>query len=107
MRVGQLDRRIDLKDARTTKDDWNHPVRSYTHLATVWAHKQERTSVEVTESMQEVNVNRVIWTIRYRDDLSALDRIEYDSKHYYVTGIQELGRQEWLRIYTEQRDNDR
>ena len=57
--------------------------------------------------MQEVNVNRVIWTIRYRTGLTALDRIEYDSQYYYITGIQELGRQEWLRIYTEQRDNDR
>lgn len=107
MRVGQLDRRIQLQDARITKDSWNHPTRGYHSLGTVWAHKQERTSVEVTESMQEVNVNRVIWTIRFRDDLSALDRIEYDSKHYYVTGIQELGRGEFTRIYTEQRDNQR
>ena len=106
MRVGQLDRRINLQDARITKDSWNH-TRGYHSLGTVWAHKQERTSVEVTESMQEVNVNRVIWTIRYRTGLTALDRIEYDSQYYYITGIQELGRQEWLRIYTEQRDNDR
>ena len=72
MTIGELDRRVQLQYARDTKDDWNHPVRAYHNLAEVWAHKQERSSVEVTESMQEVNVNRVIWTIRYRTDLDAL-----------------------------------
>jgi SPP1 family predicted phage head-tail adaptor len=108
MRVGQLDRRIYIQTATTVTDDWNHPTISHNTAAVVWANKQERNSVEVTESMQEVNVTRVIWTIRYRTDIDGLDRLTEDGTNFYhVTGTQELGRGEWLRIFTEVRDNKR
>lgn len=105
MRAGQLDRRIIIQTQQTSRDDWNHPRVQWTNLATVWASKMDRTSVTVNELQQEVNVNRTVWTIRYRSDIDTTQRINVKGSYYYITGVKELGRREGLQLTTEERDN--
>jgi len=105
MNAGQLDRRIIIQEQQTSRDDWNHPRVQWATMATVWASKQDRTSVTVNELQQQVNVNRTVWTIRWRNDIDTTHRISAKGSYYYITGVKELGRQEGLQLITEERDN--
>ena len=105
MNAGELDRRIVLKTKSVTRDSWNHPVQSYVDLDTVWAKKTERLAGEKIGENQLVSSNRIEWTIRYRNDVSADSYISYDSQKYWITATREIGRKELLLIYTELRDN--
>lgn len=104
MNPGTMDRRVQIQNYTTTRDDWNTPIQTWSTLASVWASKQDRRSAEVVENDQMVNLNRTTWRIRYRSDVDTTMRIEYDSEHYYVVGVRELGRKEGLEITTERRD---
>ena len=105
MNAGELDRRVDLKTKTVTRDSWNHPEVAYVTLDTVWAKKLERLAGEKIGENQLVSSNRVEWTIRYRNDISADSYIEYDSQKYWITATREIGRKELLLIFTELRDN--
>jgi SPP1 family predicted phage head-tail adaptor len=105
MNVGELDRRLILKQKTVSRDAWNHPVATFTTLATVWGKKLDRLAGEAVGENQLVATNRTEFTIRYRTDVTEDMIIEYDSENYYVTGTKEIGRKELLLITTELRDN--
>ena len=103
MNIGRMDRRIELQSQSITRDEWNHPVGTWTTLATVWATKKERRATEPTEVSQVVALNVVEWFIRHRTDIDAGDRVKYAGNIYDITGVQEIGRAEGLRLITELR----
>lgn len=103
MNAGKLDRRITIETPVITYDEWNHPQKSWGQLALVWASKTDRTESEVTELSQTVAINRTVWTIRWRDDITTAQRIQYNNDLYEIKGIKELGRREGLQITTERR----
>lgn len=103
MNIGRLDRRITLQTATVTRDEWNHPTEAWTDVATVWATKQPRKATEPTEVAQVVALQVVDWFIRHRTDIGAGDRISYAGSIYEITGVQEIGRAEGLRLITELR----
>tara|TARA_R110001606_G_scaffold116277_2_gene245167 strand:- start:3624 stop:3944 length:321 start_codon:yes stop_codon:yes gene_type:complete len=105
MNIGQLDRRIEIKQIATAKDEWNYDVTTQSTLASVWAKKVERLAGELVGESQLVSQNRVDWVIRHRTDLTASMTIVYDSNEYDIQGIKELGRKEGLLIHSELRDN--
>lgn len=103
MNIGRMDRRITLQSATVVQDQWNHPVQTWADVATVWATKAPRKSTEPTEVKQVVNLNVVEWYIRHRTDIDAGDRVSYAGNFYDITGVQEIGRAEGLRLTTELR----
>lgn len=104
MNIGKLDRRIALQVVTTTRDAWNHPTESWATVATVWATKTPRQATEPTEASQVVALEVVHWYIRYRDDVAAgTHRVKWGAVVYDITGVQELGRRDGLRLITERR----
>ena len=106
MEPGRLDRRITLLSRSSAVDAWNQTSKSYSTLATVWAHVADPGAREREEAEQTVTVRTKIFTIRHRSDVSTLNRITYDSDTYEITAIAEIGRKEGLRITAVARDND-
>lgn len=104
MRIGTLDRRVEIQSLTTAKDDWNYDITTWGTLATVWAARADRSSGEVTELMKTVQLNRTEWTIRYRSDVDTTMRVEYDGIYYYIVGLIQVGRKEGLVLITELRD---
>lgn len=104
MNIGRMDRRVTLQRVSTSADSWNHPRESWSDLGTVWATKQPRKATEPTEAGQVVALNVVDWFIRYRTDVLATSRLLEGSDVYEVTGVQEIGRREGLRLITERRE---
>jgi len=104
MRIGTLDRRVEIQSLTTAKDEWNYDVTTWGTLAEVWASRRDRSSGEVTEVMKTVQLNRTEWTVRYRSDVDTTMRIMHDSVYYYIVGVVQIGRKEGLTLITELRD---
>ena len=104
MNPGTMDRQVVVEQYTTTRDNWNTPTKTWSTLATIWARKRDQRSGEVVELDQMVNLNRTLWTIRYRSDIDATMRIAYAGQFHYIVGIREIGRKELMEITTEVRD---
>ncbi|HON00634.1 MAG TPA: phage head closure protein [Acidobacteriota bacterium] len=103
MRSGRLDRRIKLQRKTVVENSYGEPIETWVDLATVWAEYLPARSVEryaATQMMAEVDTR---WRIRYRTDLTPIDRLSYAGRLYDVTGVVEMGRREGLEIYSKAR----
>lgn len=105
MNIGRLDKRIKHQIRTVTTDDWNHENITWSTRATIWASVNFRSGRETQSADQRVNVDRVFFSIRYKSDVSVLDRIEYDGQYYDIESIETIGRRCGLRLITTKRGN--
>ena len=105
MNIGALDRRVILQAPRSTINDYGERVIDYITYATVWASIERKPSAsQQTSAEQVVSFQSVTFMIRNSSQVALLSpsyRISYDSKIYEILGVQELGRNEQLRVITE------
>ncbi len=94
--VGQLDRRITLRNPTEAKDAYGEDVRTYTDLSDVWAKVEYQKSNEKEETERLTNITKVDFTIRYRSDVTAKTQISWHSETYEVDGILFIGREEYI-----------
>jgi SPP1 family predicted phage head-tail adaptor len=105
MEIGTLDRRIVIQTpTRTQNAAGEYISRTWATHTTVWASKEDTPGDEVDEADQRTALNRVVWIIRYKSTVTELMRIYWNSKYYYITSIQEVGRKWGMRLITEIRD---
>jgi len=105
MKIGKLDRRITIQRATLTVNDYGERAETWTTLATVWAEVNFRpgSGSETIESDQVFAVQRVRFVIRYSStvsDLKPSDRVSYNGQLYQIEAVQEIGREEGLRLVT-------
>jgi len=104
MRFGKMDRRISVERATLTTNAYGERVETWAALATVWADVTYRVGgSESIQSEQIFSEQRVNFTIRYSNTLSNLktsDRVTYNSEIYQIEGVQEIGRNEGIRLIT-------
>ena len=99
MRSGRLDRRLTLQRRTLIENDYGEGVETWNDLATVWAEKIPVRGFERYAAMQTVAEVEERFKIRYRKDLTPLDRVICDGKTYDVLGVIEIGRREGWEIY--------
>ena len=104
--AGKLDRRIVIQSETIARDDFGGEDPTWSTLATVWAGIEYRSGTETNEADQMVSMNKIMFTIRYRTDITARMRIYYNSVYYYITLVEQLGRQEGTVLHCELRDRD-
>ena len=108
MNIGALDRRVEVEKAVEVANGFGELVLSWAKYITVWASIDRNPSAkELSSSEQIVSFQGVIFHIRYSVAASAIEpsyRIKYNDKYYNILGVQEVGRNEKLRIITELRD---
>lgn len=101
--AGDLDRRVTIRRATITYNEFNDPVESWADLVTVWA---KRRDASATESYRAQEVGAQIsarFTIRYSTDVADVnpkDRIAFGGREYNITGVREPEgtRNEWIEI---------
>ncbi len=98
MRSGRLDRRLTLQRRTLTENDYGEAVETWTDLATVWAEKIPVRGFERYASMQTVAEVEERFKIRYRKDITPLDRVVCAGITYDVLGVLEIGRREGWEI---------
>ena len=99
VRAGRLDRRLTLQRRTLTENDYGEAVETWTDLATVWAEKIPVRGAERYAAMQTVAEVDTRFKIRYRTDVSHLDRVVCAGTTYDVKGVLEIGRREGWEIY--------
>mgnify|MGYP000032259536 CR=1 FL=1 len=117
MKIGRLDRRIKFKKLAEISSDFSDTWGAQLSPVVpgsldMWATKLDKPGGERSELGQDVSLTRTEFVTRYIDDTSFgynFNRfgtyiIEYDGGQYDVKGLEEIGRREGLRFYTERRD---
>jgi len=100
MRIGNMDRRIDIQSDTPVQDGVGQPVPSWGAVDTVWAAVKEQGR-ESFEADQHHATRTIEFRIRYRTDLDEKMRIIYPSGGsdiYDIESIIEISRQEGMFI---------
>lgn len=97
--AGELDRRVTIRRATTTRDGYGQQINAWADAGSVWA-KVDWVNDGEKWRAGELGVDlaaRV--TVRYSPGLVARqDRIAIDGEDYEVAGIKQIGRRQWLEI---------
>lgn len=99
MRAGKLDRRVTIRRMTgTTTNEFNEPVEVWADVATVWAQQRPNRGSERFAAEQQAGTAVMTFHIRYRSDVSAMDRLIYEGRSYEIVAPpREIGR----RVVTE------
>lgn len=101
MIAGPLDRRVTLRRATVTTNDFGEEVQSWADIGTVWAARAEVSNRE-RFAAQEIGAELVArYRIRWSQlvaDVSPLDRIVAGGREHNITGVALIGRNEGLEI---------
>lgn len=98
MRAGRLDRKITILERVIEKNSFGEHVASYDSLATVCAEAKPASGSERYVAQQFVAEITHIFTIRYRNDVTPLNRIRFDGRDFDILAVLEIGRREGLAI---------
>ena len=93
-----MDRRVTIEQDTPTRDTTGAEVESWSTLATVWAEVRERRGREFFDSHQVTAEIDTVFLIRWRSDVTAKMRINWDGKLYDIHFVGEIGRQRGLEI---------
>lgn len=101
MRAGQLNKSIVIEARTDTADSFGQPVPSWARIhtdATIAAAVLPNRGGERFTAAQVYGESVVTFRIRWRSDVSVLNRISYDSKYWDIKDVREIGRREGLEI---------
>jgi SPP1 family predicted phage head-tail adaptor len=101
--AGKLDRRIALRVATQGADDFGSPVETWADLAVVWAEKRDLRGREFYQANADNAEIETVFRIRWRSDVSPLNRIAYDGRDYDIVSVAEIGRRDGLEIMAKAR----
>tara|TARA_R110000850_G_scaffold266393_1_gene396696 strand:- start:107 stop:439 length:333 start_codon:yes stop_codon:yes gene_type:complete len=105
MIFGRMDRRIVIQRATLTTNNYGERAEAWGTLATVWADVLYKlgSGSESIQSEQILSKQPINFTIRYSQAVSGVrpsDRISYNGDIYQIEAVQEIGRNEGLRVVT-------
>jgi SPP1 family predicted phage head-tail adaptor len=98
MQAGRLDRRVTILRRNLQRDEFGQQIESYDPIDTVWAQKVDVTGRELFAAQRPIGEGTTRFRIRWRNDLTITDRLQYDGTEYDIVQMTELGRQEGLEI---------
>ena len=102
--AGKLDRRLEILVREEVRDPLSGESReAWPTLAEVWAEVVPGLGAERYGEQQRVATNATRFRIRFRDDVTPLNRLRYRGREYDIHGVQEIGRREGLEILAEAR----
>lgn len=87
MRSGKLRQRIELQRKTETQNDIGYPEEAWVTFDTVWADVRPEKGTEVLKANRDVATEYATVFIRYRDDVTALNRVKYLSKYWDIENV--------------------
>jgi SPP1 family predicted phage head-tail adaptor len=106
--IGSLDRRISLRSFSVTKDaETNANVRTYTTVATVWAKRLGKKSIEDFEAKQPTAITTQRYLIRHKSGVAEKMQLVDANEIFEIKGIEEgPSRRSYLILTVEKRDGE-
>lgn len=95
--AGALDQRITLQANTTTSDGMGGQIKGWANFAdtpTVWAAVRAVRGSEVVAEGRTVAEGAWLFTIRYRGDVSEVNRIIWEGETYNITNVKRNGSRE-------------
>lgn len=100
-----MDTKIIIESATTIKDAvTNEPEETWSTHSIVWG-KELSASRDATEARQQVALTTKTYKIRRDATITERMRINKGGVYYYINGIEDFGRQGYMIITAEKRDN--
>ena len=87
MNIGKLNRRISILKYEVTRDEYGGEQREWAVQRTLWANILPVSGTEYFKSQQVEAQNITTIIIRYRTDITVLNRVKYLDKTYEIIGI--------------------
>lgn len=101
--IGQLDQRITLQSRSLAKSGTGQDTVTWSALATVWARVEHIGGKELLARYGIDAEQSVRFTIRRRNDLSAVNRISYQGQVYDIKALPPFqNRDDYIQIITTQ-----
>jgi SPP1 family predicted phage head-tail adaptor len=85
--IGQMDRRVTIRQYTESTNDMGEVVDTWTNLATVYAGLSYNTTTEKLESGKETVFGTVDFLIRYRSDIDEKMKVRFDGEDYDIKSI--------------------
>ena len=108
MTIGELDRRVEIFNVNTSRNDYGELTRSYSLFRRVWAAIEWKGGSEkMDESDKITGMTKLHIYIRNLDmsNLTLQSRLTYNGKYYFPKVINQIdGRTAFLEIICENKD---
>ena len=88
-----------LQSMTSTADDYGEPVETWADVGEVWAQKKDLRGGERFAAAQTVGQVDTVFTIRYIDGASSLNRLIHDDRTYDIQSVLEVGRRKGLELH--------
>lgn len=98
MRAGLLKHAIVIERAVSTLNEAGTPIDTWSPLATVRAQLAESSTSETTGKAGSTFETTALFKIRFRDDITAADRIAFQGDTYTIAEIKDFGRRGGLEL---------
>ena len=99
MRSGELDKAITIQSVSRTVDATGYDAPTWSNVvANVPASILAYRGSEAFTADQTIGEDRATFKIRYREDLTTLNRIVYDGRNWDIVGVRPVGRREALEV---------
>lgn len=98
MRAGRLDRRVTIQQRTLERNAYGEQVETWSTLATVWGQRQDLRGREFYAARQVVAEVTTVFRLRYRTDVTVLNRLVCEGVTYDINQVSELGRHDGLEI---------
>lgn len=90
MNIGRFNRRIDILKYDVTRDEYGGEIKEWVVVKSLWAYIQPVSGTEYFKAQQVDAQNITTITIRYRTDITVLNRVKYQDKTYEIIGISDV-----------------
>lgn len=102
MKAASLDRRVTIQSRTAAQSSTTGEVTyTWTDVATVWAEVIDLRGREFFAARQVQSDITTRFRIRYRSDVTVLNRLSYDGGTYNIRQVSQIGRKHGLEILAE------
>lgn len=90
MDIGNLNRRIDVLEYTTNRDEFGGESGEWVKVKSLWANIKPVSGTEYFKAEKPQAENTTTITIRYNPRINVLNRIQYKEKTYEIIGVKDF-----------------
>lgn len=98
--LGELDRRITLRNPTLSTDSFGQSVRAYADVSSLWAKVDFISGTEKEESNRLEAAKRVEFMIRYNTAVTEVSQITWDGDTFEIEAVLPVERKRFMHLIT-------
>jgi SPP1 family predicted phage head-tail adaptor len=98
--IGELDRRIMLRNPATATDSFGQSVRTYSNVSNIWAKVDFTSGLEKEDGNRLESIKRVEFLIRYNTAVTEISQISWDGDTFEIEAVLPMERKRFMHLIT-------